>query len=179
MVGRSVRKIDWFDQTSLLQIDQQRLSDLGRTRGSILDVEITLNNRPLGYIEDDDQVPLLAPNAMQFGLPNVLPEQEDHRVEESDLRRRARGVRYCKEVLWKRWQTEYLRALRERHNMKHNGKMANISIGDVEIIKGEEKNRCKWKFGIMERLVTGSDCVVRGAKLRIGKSTIERLLQLL
>ena len=46
----------------------------------ILDVEITLNNCPLEYIEDDDQLPLLTPNAMQFGVPNVIPEHENHRI---------------------------------------------------------------------------------------------------
>ena len=33
----------------------------------ILDVEITLNNRPLGYVEDDFEQPVLTPNALLFG----------------------------------------------------------------------------------------------------------------
>ena len=143
-----------------------------------MDVEITLKNRPLIH-RRRRSTPLAYSECHAVWTTTRYSRTKKHRIEDSDLRRRASYIRRCKEVLWKRWQTEYLRALRERHNMKHNGKMANISIGDVEIIKGEEKNRCKWKFGIMERLVTGNDCVVRGAKLRIGKSTIERLLQLL
>ena len=39
----------------------------------LLDVEVTLNNRPLTYL-DDVQLPTLAPLAMMFGQPNHLPE---------------------------------------------------------------------------------------------------------
>ena len=35
-----------------------------------LDVETTLNNRPLGYVEDDIWTPVLTPNLMLFGQPN-------------------------------------------------------------------------------------------------------------
>ena len=35
-----------------------------------LDVETTLNNRPLGYVEDDIWIPVLTPNLMLFGQPN-------------------------------------------------------------------------------------------------------------
>ena len=33
----------------------------------LLDVEITLNNRPLSYLEDDIQFPALTPNTLAFG----------------------------------------------------------------------------------------------------------------
>ena len=33
----------------------------------ILDVEIILNDRPLGYVEDYIQMPILTPNLMLFG----------------------------------------------------------------------------------------------------------------
>jgi hypothetical protein len=143
----------------------------------ILDVEVTLNNRPLSYVEEDVQLPLLTPNTLQFGRPNILPEQPEHQIENPDLRKRAKYIRRCKDVLWKRWSSEYVKALRERHNMKHHGKVINIKIGDVVIVKGEEKNRGKWKIGVVERLVVGKDGIVRGAKLRVGQNTLERAVQ--
>ena len=143
----------------------------------ILDVEVTLNNRPLSYVEGDVQLPLLTPNTLQFGRPNILPEQPEHQIENPDLRKRAKYIRRCKDVLWKRWSSEYVKALRERHNMKHHGKVINIKIGDVVIVKGEEKNRGKWKIGVVERLVVGKDGIVRGAKLRVGQNTLERAVQ--
>ena len=68
----------------------------------LLDVEVALNNRPLSYVEDDIQLPLLTPNLLQFGRPNLLPEYEDHQQENPDLRKRARYLARCKDVVWKR-----------------------------------------------------------------------------
>ena len=76
----------------------------------ILDVEITLNNRPLGYVEDDFEQPVLTPNALLFGQPNVLPEMDPREVEDAHLRERARYLLKCKEALWRRWTREYVRA---------------------------------------------------------------------
>ena len=53
----------------------------------ILDVEVTLNNRPLSYVEEDLQLPVLTPNSMLFGQPNPLPELECHQLETADLRK--------------------------------------------------------------------------------------------
>ena len=45
------------------------------------------------------------------------------------------------------------------------------------IIKGDEKDRAHWKTGIVVELFTGSDGVIRAAKLRAGKSYLERAVQ--
>lgn len=36
----------------------------------LLDIEITLNSGPIGYIEDDMHTPILTPNLMVLGQPN-------------------------------------------------------------------------------------------------------------
>ncbi|KAK3742809.1 hypothetical protein QZH41_002738 [Actinostola sp. cb2023] len=143
----------------------------------LLDIEVALNNRPLSYVEDDVQMPLLTPSAMLFGQPSQLPEQEPDTIEDVDLRKRARYLRKCKDALWTRWQTEYLKALRERHNMKSNARETTLKPGDVMIIKSDERNRRKWKLGIVDQLFEGRDGVVRGVRLRAGKSYLERPIQ--
>ena len=45
------------------------------------------------------------------------------------------------------------------------------------IIRSDEKNRAQWKLGVVDDLITGRDGVVRGAKLRSSKSSLERPLQ--
>ena len=87
----------------------------------VLDVEIALNNRPLCYLEDDIQLPVLTPNSLLFLRSNQLPELEPHYLGEVALRRRAKYLLKCKQALWSRWTTEYFRGLRERHWMKHKG----------------------------------------------------------
>ena len=59
----------------------------------ILDVEITLNNRPLGYVEDYVQMPVLTPSAMLYGQPNQLPEEEAEAIEDVNLRKRAKYLK--------------------------------------------------------------------------------------
>ena len=54
-----------------------------------LDVETTLNNLPLGSVEDDVELPILTPN-MMFGLTNHLPVEDASFVEDVGLRKRAR-----------------------------------------------------------------------------------------
>ena len=55
--------------------------------------------------------------------------------------------------------------MRERHNLAHPDKKNTLSVGDVLLIKGEEKNRGKWKIGIVDGLITGRDGEIRGVKL--------------
>ena len=52
-----------------------------------------------------------------------------------------------------------------------------LAKGDVVIIKGKEKNRGFWKLGIVKELITGRDRIFRGAKLRAGRSYLERPVQ--
>ena len=98
-------------------------------------------------------------------------------IEEKDLRKRAKYLKKCKDDVWRRWRDGYLRGLRERHNLTHNLKENTLKVGDVMMIKGEEKNRSKWKIGIVTELIIGRDGLVRGAKLRAGRDHLERAVE--
>ena len=45
-----------------------------------------------------------------------------------------------------------MRALRERHRLKHQAKDNNITVGDVVIIKSDDRNRNHWPLGIRQAL---------------------------
>ena len=143
----------------------------------LLDVEITLNNRPLSYVEDDVQMPLLTPNAMLFLNSNLLPELQPHHIETADLRKRAKHLLTYKDATWSRWTKEYLRSLRERQRAQRWAGGYTPAVGDVVIVKTEDKNRGKWPLGIIASLIVGNDGVVGGTKLRAGKSYMERAIQ--
>ena len=100
------------------------------------DVELTLNNRPLGYIEDDVQMPVLTPNVMLFGQPDIALEEINEEIDDRDLRRRSRYLNECKKKIWNRWSKEYIRELRKRQNLQHHGKKIVLNIGDVMMKKG-------------------------------------------
>ena len=67
----------------------------------LLDVEVAVNNRPLSYVKDDVQLPVLTPFAMMFGQPRLVPEESTEEGD-ADLRKRMKYLRWCKEVLWNR-----------------------------------------------------------------------------
>ena len=52
-----------------------------------------------------------------------------------------------------------------------------LAIGDVVVIKGEERNRNLWRLGIINELFKGKDRIVRAAKIRCGKSELEMAVQ--
>ena len=143
----------------------------------LLDVEITLNNRPLNYVEDDVQMPILTPNSLTFGGNHSMPDDDPENIDEIDLRKRAKYLAKCKDRVWLRWRTEYLTALRERHCHQHGTTLTQLKIGDVVIIKGDEKNRGYWKIGIVTKLHVGTDGITRSVTLRAGKSYLERAVQ--
>ena len=52
-----------------------------------------------------------------------------------------------------------------------------MAVGDVVILKSEERNRRKWPLGIVQELYPGRDGVVRAVKLRSGRNFLERPVQ--
>ena len=141
----------------------------------MLDVEVSLNNRPLGYPEHEDELPVLTPHSMLHMNPSYLPELESHHVPDKDLRKRAKYLIKCKEVMWNRWTREYLRSLRERHRRAGGEPTCHPNIGDIVIVKDENKN----KHRIVSKLIKGKDGNVRGAQLKRFNGSIERQVQLL
>ena len=62
--------------------------------------------------------------------------------------------------------------------MKNNQRHMEIAIGDVTLIKGDEKNSRKWNITIVEELYEGGkDNIIRAVKLRSKKTYIERPIQ--
>ena len=143
----------------------------------MLDVEIQINRRPLSYVEDDVQLPTLTPSTFLFQRSSLLPEQEPWREEDVNLRKRAKYLKSCKEQLWRRWTREYLTTLRERHNLNHKRRNFQVTVGDVVIIRSEEKNRNRWPIAVVRQLYPGRDGIVRAVQVDTGKGQLERPVQ--
>ena len=149
--GQFERLIGLMKSAFYKTVGQGQLSweELGEV---ILDVEVTLNKRPLCYQEEDVQLPTLTPNTFLFFNTNILPKLQPHQLDNKDLRRRAKSLLKTKDALWRWWTGEYLRSLRERHRLKHGDKKYTLAVGDVVIIQSPERNRNCWPLGIVEQL---------------------------
>ena len=143
----------------------------------VLDVEVSLNNRPLSYVEDDIQLPLLTPNSMLNLNPTDLPNLEAHHISDKELRKRTRYLGRCKEMIWNRWSKEYVHSLREQHRQAGGEQTQFPKVGDVVIISEDSKNRNHWKLGIVKQLIQGRDGITRGAKLKTSNGVLERATQ--
>ena len=88
-------------------------------------------------------MPILTPNTFRFVRDNTLPELEPRRIQDVDLKKRAKYMQICKDAVWKRWTAEYLRGLREQHRQTHKKQNGHPEKGDAVIISSREKNRGK------------------------------------
>ena len=150
--GQYERLIEFFKRAFHKSIGNGILS-FKELENVVLDVEVALNGRPLSYLEDDIELPVLTPATMLSINPSRLPELKPRHLDERDLRKRAKLLKECKRAMWKRWSREYVRSLRERH-VNAGGKQALCPRkGSSVIIADENKNRNNWKLGIVSDLM--------------------------
>ena len=125
-------------------------------------------------MEDDLGARVLTPNRIIHGRDVHLLEEIEEPDNPSKMERR---VRKAKEVMWQRWTTEYVRSLRERHDIT-KGKPYHPEIGEVVLIVGDSKNRRLWNHGLVCELLKGKDNVVRGVRMIVRNKIWERPIQL-
>ena len=111
------------------------------------------------YIDDDIQFPVLTPNILIHGQPIAIPEEQfgdDDKV----IKKGQRYIKCCKDAAWNRWNKEYLRSLRESHNMKNNQRhIKNSNYRDVLLIKGHDKLGGEGGEGVNGTLVSLRNCM--------------------
>ena len=147
----------------------------------LLDVECSMNNRPLCYQGEEFQQPVITPNILIRGQPaNMLEENLELADNEEGIPKRIRFLAASKEQLRKRWMKEYVHALDERSRKQTKNKLEIPKMGKVVLLKDDIKNRALWRLGRVVGTVMGRDGDIRGLKIKLGNGYIvERPLQLL
>ena len=142
----------------------------------VIDIEKNVNNRPLTYVESEqEEEQVLTPNTILWG-------QNVHTIDESDtddgeVVKLHKRMKQKREHAWQRWKTEYVHSLMEHHRVI-KGENACPEVGEMMLVVGEEKNRAEWRRGKVVELIKGKDNVVRGVKILTKGHTIERPLTL-
>ena len=147
----------------------------------LLDVECSMNNRPLCYQGEEFQEPVITPNMLIRGQPANLLEEDLSKVgNEEELAKRLSFLARSKEQLRKRWVREYLQALEERQSRYTVNETKVPKVGAVVLLKEDIKNRAQWKIGRVIGSVSGKDGTIRGLTIKLGNGyTVERPLQLI
>ena len=110
-------------------------------RTILVEVEATLNNRPLTYMYDNEE-----------GVSYPLTP----------------GAKYHQQLLHhftKQWRNEYLKSLQERNADMRGAKQVPISVGDIVILKNDSSPRLFWKVAQVEELLPGRDNAIRSARI--------------
>ena len=146
----------------------------------LLDVECSMNNRPLCYQGEEFQQPVITPNILIRGQPaNMLEENLELADNEEGIPKRIRFLAASKEQLRKRWMNEYLHALDERSRKQMENTLKIPKVGKVVLLKEDIKNQALWRIGRVIGTVAGRDGVIRGLKIKLGNGyVVERPLQL-
>ena len=135
----------------------------------LVEVEGTLNSRPLTYEYDEVEHEVLTPSHLIFGRRiKSMPDEiaEDPEDNENSVSARFRYLTVKLAHFWNRWRKEYLANLREFHRAKVGRADREVQTGDVVTVFEENKKRGEWKMAVVESLIKGKDNVVRGADLR-------------
>ena len=82
-------------------------------------------------------------------------------------------LRRAKDEMWKRCRTEYIRALRERHDVTQK-KQYYPELGEVVLVVSDSKNKHESHHGLVCEHLTGKDGVVRGVQMIVRNKIWER-----
>lgn len=81
-------------------------------------------------------------------------------------------MQYLADQFLVRWRREFLPTLQERRKWARTE--PNLTLGEVVIVVDEDAPRCRWPLGRMVAVYPSSDALVRGVRVRIGRSEDDR-----
>ncbi|UYV65695.1 hypothetical protein LAZ67_3005166, partial [Cordylochernes scorpioides] len=139
----------------------------------LCDVEATINSRPLTYIHEDfDSLIPLSPSMFLHDSKYVgVPDLD--KLDSKKFQDRYRHCQRLREALRSRFRSEYLGQLVQ----KANERTPKLSVGDVVIVKVEDKRRLHWPMARIVELFSGRDGHSRVAKVRTKLGTLIRPVQ--
>lgn len=163
---------------------------LSQLQTIVAEIEATLNSRPITpFREQDTFAYLLRP--IDFLAPKVnaqLPFETHHNGDSPDPRHQL--VNWHREMLrvldhfWDLWYSDYLAALRDRHQEHARTSRSTTltpNLGDIVIIADDKLPRGHWPYGLVSKLVVSNDHNVRSVEVRTsgGKSLIRSISHLI
>ena len=171
-------------KTSLSKVVGKSLLSFEELQEALIDVECFMNNRPLMYVGEECDQPVLTPNILMQGIPASFLEEDLEKVNYMDedklVTKRMIYLQKTREHLKKRWKNEYLHALQERHERHSAQNQRNFRPGSVVMTTDSLTSlKSRWTLGKVIGVIHGKDGVVRGLKIRSSSGyVIERPLQL-
>ena len=133
-----------------------------------MEIEATLNSKPLSFVSSGEIEEPLAPYRLLCGRRLLaMPDQEEIEISQQNAEEaggRVALLMRLKAHFWILWRNEYLLELRNSHRLKmKDAEGPKVAVGDVFIVHEDDQHRGLWKLGRVESLIKGKDGLVRGA----------------
>ena len=134
----------------------------------LVEVEGTVNARPLTYLYEEPSSEPLTPSHLMYGrriitLPDAVCFDIDNETTKLSMRYKYLLTKFAH--FWNRWKKEYLADLREYKTIDQGYRT--VKVGNVVLLYEDNTKRLLWKLGKIERLIRGKDGNVRGAKVQV------------
>ena len=139
---------------------------------ALIDVERTLNSRPLTYLEEDNTEKALTPFHLLYGRNVNTENLNNDVVSDSEnakyLRQRYTVLKQVLEHFNNRFFNEYINSLHEKHcyDRKKVSDECKLRIEEIVLIKQENVPRLKWHKGRVTNFMAGQDKLIREVTLR-------------
>lgn len=139
----------------------------------LCDIESTINNRPLTYTLESDELVPLTPDLLIRNCGKSEVADLDA-IDRKHVVLQYRNIQSVREELRRRFQKEYLAML--VHTCK-NRKSRNVTVGEIVLIGCDNKKRLEWPMGRVEEVMQGRDGQVRVARLKTQGGELLRPVQ--
>lgn len=147
--------------------------DTPTLRTAMYEVMATMNSRPLTAEQiSDPHGEILTPNHLITMKSNYLaPPPSEFDETEIYGRKMWRKAQQFAEQFWKQWKSSYLNEITKRQKWETSKK--NIKVGDVVLVVEDERPRNQWTAAGVEEVQTGSDGLVRRAKVKLANRYLD------
>ena len=136
----------------------------------LVEIESTLNNRPLTYLYGDEEGPshAITPADLIYGhrISSTSANQQFEIVSTAkSLTKRARHQHRILNNFIRQWKRDYLLSLRERRAItKPPGNPREVKEGEVVILR---EDGCMWRLARVVEAIKGRDGAVRSARVKL------------
>ena len=139
----------------------------------LVEIEGTLNNRPLTFVYDDERgvsYPL-TPSSLLYGRSIAITGNDGHYEIVStnqSLTRREKHHRMLLKHFTTQWRSEYLTSLLESARATSGAKNV-VAVGDIVLLKLDKTSQAFWKVAKVKHFISGQDGSAKVSVISEGK----------
>ena len=142
-------------------------------------VKAILNDRPLTYVSESEDIEELQPLTPQHFLlgrrsSQIIQSERNVPVTNLSLNNRHKYRERLLKSFWEKWKKEYLPTLLCRDRRKP----AKVpKVGDVVLVEFDERKRQDWPLAKVEQIMLSADGKIRSVNIRMNGKSFKRPIQ--